>query len=372
MPKRRSPVRLYKKISRGRESPYWWVDYTTPAGERVRRTTRCTEYGAALRLGTEWYRDAQQRHADQAAGIVRPSEVTLLALADDFLSRMKAERSAAYASSLADNLRAYVLPYFGNDAAAAGINRQAVEGFRRAVASGAVATRAKNRRRTTPSTATVNRVMSCLRRLLDHGLREGLLTTNPAANLKALRERPEERHRALTKEELRRWLDELERCRRGPEHVLWLRFGVATGLRSGEISLLRWSDIDFVRRHIHVRAGTSKSARRRLVPLTAAAAMVLDELMPDDVQPVGLVFGRRSRRTALERAWTRTGLPGRPPSAHDLRHTFSSRAMDAGLTALELQAFMGHTSLATTSRYVHLYGDVLQTAAAKLDEGLER
>ena len=73
------------------------------------------------------------------------------------------------------------------------------------------------------------------------------------------------------------------------------------------------------------------------------------------------------RREALAGAWKRTGLPGRCPSAHDLRHTFASRCVAAGLSLAELKVIMGHDSIMTTERYIHTYGDTMHAVARKLN-----
>src|SRR5262245_14420515 len=53
-----------------------------------------------------------------------------------------------------------------------------------------------------------------------------------------------------------------------PETVLYLALGAFTGLRSAELVRLEWHDINFERGHIIVGKEKSKTATRRLVPIS--------------------------------------------------------------------------------------------------------
>jgi integrase len=209
---------------------------------------------------------------------------------------------------------------------------------------------------------TVNRHLVTLRQVFQFGLTQGHLRANPATNLKPLKERTEPRHRALTDEEVNGLKQQLSQ-----NHSLWMMFMMASGLRKKEGELLRWEDIDFDNRQITVRATTAKDAETRLVPLTKLAVIVLDTVRVEGRVPRGPIFGAPNRREALRYAWRRTGLPGRTPSAHDLRHTFASRAINAGLDLESLRSFMGHKRVTTTQCYIASYGDSLEQAAKLLD-----
>lgn len=80
---------------------------------------------------------------------------------------------------------------------------------------------------------------------------------------------------------------ELDLLLKAEADFFWLsmiRFAVRTGLRRGELRALRWSDIDFERRHLVVRRSrmdshetTPKNNRERVVPLTTDALGALHE-----------------------------------------------------------------------------------------------
>jgi len=57
---------------------------------------------------------------------------------------------------------------------------------------------------------------------------------------------------------------------------------------------------------------------------------------------------------------------------HDLRHTFASRLVMAGVDLPTVQAFMGHKTIAMTMRYTHLAPGHKRRAIAVLDRGQEK
>jgi integrase len=327
------------------------------------------------------FRAAQHAHADRVQGIERPSEIALVTLADDFIDAMRAEKARLYVQSMEDHLRAYILPHFGPDSAAAEITREAVEGFRRVVLSGAIKTKAARTRKgpgAAPSTA--NRILVTLRRVLAFGVARKDLIRNAAAEVKALRERNEEVFRALTDGEIAALVAELGRCascrtaprsacadcRNGGHVALWVRFMVATGLRRGEAETIRWADVDLTAPTLLIHAKRAKGARTRRVPLSREAQAVLEELRSEGAA-VGLVWGKHDRRKTVAPAWKRTGLSGRAPTPHDYRHTCASRATAAGLDLVQLMEWFGWRSLAVAQRYLHLYGGRWADMAAKMD-----
>lgn len=57
---------------------------------------------------------------------------------------------------------------------------------------------------------------------------------------------------------------------------------------------------------------------------------------------------------------------------HALRHTFATRAIEAGVDPYILQKILGHSSVKTTmDRYVHVTDDAMELAIAKFQDAYE-
>ncbi|HVA19794.1 MAG TPA: tyrosine-type recombinase/integrase [Solirubrobacteraceae bacterium] len=147
-----------------------------------------------------------------------------------------------------------------------------------------------------------------------------------------------------------------------------VRVASYAGLRLGELRALRWRDVDFAAHALTVARAISagkelstKSGRVRRVPLADQAAAALDRLSRREnfTDPDELVFcnvlGRHLDGSAVRRRFKRARNAGRlrPLRFHDLRHTFGSLLAAAGVDLVSIQAAMGHSALATTSRYLH-------------------
>jgi len=56
-----------------------------------------------------------------------------------------------------------------------------------------------------------------------------------------------------------------------------------------------------------------------------------------------------------------------PFRLYDLRHTYGTRAVEAGIDVFSVAKLMGHSDLSTTERYVHLSKDHLEEAQKKIE-----
>jgi len=147
-----------------------------------------------------------------------------------------------------------------------------------------------------------------------------------------------------------------------------IRVAAYAGLRQGELLALRWRDIDFAGSALTIARAMSagvesstKSGRVRRVPLADQPAAALDRTSRRDhfTSPHDLVFcnalGRPLDGSALRRRYRRAQATAgvRALRFHDLRHTFGSLLAAQGVDVVAIQKAMGHSALATTSRYLH-------------------
>lgn len=157
--------------------------------------------------------------------------------------------------------------------------------------------------------------------------------------------------------------------------VLILLAGDA-GLRSGEISALRWEDVDFVQREINVRhnlvrghEGTPKGGRSRKVPMSRRlfAALVAHRVSGDRrvlQREDGSAMTINSQRRALERVARYAGVP--EYGMHALRHCFGSRLSNNGSGGKVIMQLLGHAKLQSTEKYIHASPENCRLAVERL------
>jgi len=156
----------------------------------------------------------------------------------------------------------------------------------------------------------------------------------------------------------------------------------ACGLRLDEARHLQIADLDVARAQLRVRRG--KGCKERVLPLPAS----LLDLLRD--------YWRRERRhrpdyfPGEKNAWLFAGkIPGRPLSKgtaqniylralraagvkrkkgiHTLRHSFATHHLEGHVEITAVQRMLGHTSLTTTARYLHVTAGRLDRIVSPLD-----
>ncbi len=131
-----------------------------------------------------------------------------------------------------------------------------------------------------------------------------------------------------------------------------------TGMRRGEISNLRWADVDLDQALITIHGHSAKSNRTRYIPLNDEACAALRDWRGARFDWDGYVFPGRfgdrldNVRTAWERVLADAGID--QFRWHDLRHTFASRLVMKGVDLNTVRELLGHAPYQMTLRYAHL------------------
>jgi len=150
-----------------------------------------------------------------------------------------------------------------------------------------------------------------------------------------------------------------------------------TGMREGEICVLKREDLEASPGYIRVDKQTSKSHKTRYIPINSVARGVID-VQTRRIGPKGLVpwvlpnprfLGPYKPtsvshyfKAAAEAAAKEEEKKNHPDKAarlrkatfHTLRHTFASWLIQAGVPIAEVQGYLGHSSDVMTRRYAHL------------------
>jgi integrase len=240
--------------------------------------------------------------------------------------------------------------------------------------------------------STIQNAMMPLRAVVRREMERGVLNVDPFHKLSMPSRTAKTTRRAAERIEAGQLLSVLT----DPDRA-YLAVACYGGLRAGEISALRWEDVDLqeekgsihVLRSFDQKSGetvlpkTDKSMRLVWMPpqlveiLEQYRAATAVEFGAERIAPEKLVFtsstggNLRSAVVAnrMNKVWAAHGL--RRIMLHEARHTYASLAAAAKMPIQVLSNMMGHSSISVTmDLYAHLYAEDMQNAAAQFGEYL--
>ncbi len=225
----------------------------------------------------------------------------------------------------------------------------------------------KVKRVTDRKLSSVNRELATLRRMLNFAVNEGWLITNPFGKTENLVSIASEkaRERVLDFNEEHRLLAECKDERAHLKPILIC--ALDTAMRPEEIYKLVWSDIDFKKGIIKIRAENTKTETERIIGLTARLTEELEkiwEVSPKD--PQRSVFGVKSIKHAFKTACRKASIDGF--RFRDCRHTATTRMVNSRIPQAEIMKVTGHTQLKTFLRYVNLTAETASQSALRFGE----
>lgn len=236
------------------------------------------------------------------------------------------------------------------------------------------------------SPATVRYVHAVLSASLKDAVRQQLLTTNPAAHVSLPKRNTQRTFRALTVDELRRFL---EASASSNHHALYALLA-ETGMRPGEAFALSWDHVSLTNRVLVVERSVSvdaegspmlkstKSGRTRRIAFGEQLAAILRQhkaATQHVPNPLGLVFPRidgslihprNFSRNDFKRTLKRAGLPT-DVRLYDLRHTSATLGLAANLHPKVVSERLGHASIQLTlDTYSHVVPHLQEEAGETL------
>jgi len=202
---------------------------------------------------------------------------------------------------------------------------------------------------------SVNREVSCLRKVFNVGIAWGYASSNPVRKVKLYSEKENIRERILMEDEEERLLDV------SPPHLKSIiMVGLYSGMRKGEIFRLKWVNVDFDMRQINIKE--SKSSKERKIPINSVLFSLLYALKSQNGQSeyvftnsvTGMPY--RDFKRSFGKACENAGIENL--RFHDLRYSFATRLVRRGVDLVIIKELMGHASIVTTQRYLHSQADV--------------
>jgi integrase len=356
------------KIRKIRGKWYLVIDY------RGRRKKKAIS--ASRAVAEDVRRKVEARLAAGDVGIFGDNEGTA-PIFREYAERWLRERAQSVKSSTYRSyeqlLRLHVTPRFGSRRLAE-ISREDVKKF--------VSSLSEN---PDHSRNTVRLIITALRAVLSAALEDGMIQSNPASGVGKFNRKAkgEAKAQAMTRLEAESFLLACQNtC---PDYNALFFTALRAGLRKGELIALKWGDIQFGEsendnnRFIHVQRNcyqgkmtSPKGNRPRRVDMTKQLRAVLLE-WKDAALVQAFQFGKTSivddlvfpseagtpicadniAPRYMEPALENAGL--RKFRFHDLRHTFGSLLIQAGVSVAYVQKQMGHTSVqVTVDTYGHL------------------
>lgn len=206
-----------------------------------------------------------------------------------------------------------------------------------------------------PSDRTRVDVCNILKAAFDIAFKTRVVKENPAVTLVKVSYKSKN-GAALTRDEESKFLASIK----GYYLEDLFKFYLMSGCRRAEALKLNVADVDRKAGTVKIH-GTKTENSERVIPLFRRLGAFLDTLTPDEN---GYYFAGFTEN-AITRCFRKT-CPGH--KLHDLRHTFATRCLEAGVSMKTVQAWLGHADFETTANiYSHVNLDYQKEQAVRLD-----
>ena len=348
-----------------RGNVYWY--HFLFNGEHIQKSTKQGNPRTARQIEAA-YRTAL---AKSEVGITERKKIPAFKAAmADFLSWSKQEHQMAPSTAERYRYSSFALLRFFGDKPLDKITPEDVERYKTSRAAEYKTVRGKDKKRIQTKQrlrpATVNRELACLRAMFNHAIKGDVPLKNPISKTaaKALRE-DNEQTRVLLYDEQRKYL-----AKATPTLFDVTTLMLETGMRPEEVYRIQPENVYLTENYLFNPHGKTKAAKRR-IKLTAAAKSILARrlvncgvfLFPCEANATRPLPGIQS---AHARALRESKVARFRP--YDCRHTWATRAVEAGIDLVTLAAMLGHSKINMVLRYAHPSQEHQTRAMEKMEQ----
>lgn len=225
------------------------------------------------------------------------------------------------------------------------------------------------------SSYTQRGLLKIVKRIFNIAIEEGVIVRNPAVGIRV--RCADANQSVLNRSEVEILLKEAQRV----DHRFFPHWALAllSGMRSGELYSLRWTDVDLVTGKINISKawtryngeGPTKTAKNRICPISSECRRFLEKLKQQHAKDSEYVLPRiwewdqGEQAKVLKNFCQEIGIT--PIKFHDLRATFITQMLNNGVPLSKVMAIVGHSSLKTTQGYLRLSGKDIEGATEDLN-----
>lgn len=247
------------------------------------------------------------------------------------------------------------------------------------------------------SVNNIKKVHKLLHQFFKYCEKEGYIIKNPCDNITLPKKATNAKQILNTKKTKFNYFDENEvkqllQIFENNKYENIVKFALFTGMRQGEILGLRWNNIDFRNREIHIvdnlrRLATfdtdgkkqgyetllidpKTSNSVRIIPMSERIFNLLKGLKK--ISNSNFVFTINDKYVDakdLQKNWKKTLVQNKMPYRrfHDLRHTFATLLLTHGADLITVKELLGHSSIKTTEMYLDALPKTKQDTIQKFD-----
>lgn len=331
---------------------------------RSKSGKRIEKYFDKLTEAKRWLRKAQ--YDDEHSNIAASSDMTVDAWFDVWFEQKKHQIRKSTCESYEIQYKNYIQEYIG----------KMIISDVKPIHCQNIINELNNTKRLKSSSIELVKII--LKMIFQFAVDNEIIQNNPVKVQIPKKEKKE--RRVLTKNEQSLFLEYTKKL----VHYNTYAFVLQTGLRCGEVTGLKWSDVDFKNRTIticrsvdfdkdekrFIENPTKTESGKRTIPLTEAAYQILmEQKEANKKKPIVLGYhdyvflnskGKPTYRTLYDATLQTIAkkMNVESFSMHSLRHTFATRCIEAGMKPKTLQKILGHSTLSMTMDiYVHVTED---------------